>query len=220
MKKILKKGKAKVVKTASPADVGRMPEVAEQIPDNTNSGAESGNPNFADRPSEGGEQNREKTLYLKVDSSGTPLWERMTPASIDTWQGIFQHPATGSKFSAVAVPPEDSGAKAADVRELLTWLSFGQGMLFSRMTGLPKEEAVALCMFDADERESLEPRLARLMNKYGGEWVSKYGDEIFFASTLGMGIARKFAKCHEAAALAASVKEPAKPAVDAVPVAA
>src|SRR5579859_3501364 len=158
----------------------------------------SGNPHFADRG--GDQEEREKTLYLKLDQDGNPLWSRMTPRTLETWKQIFQHPVTGSQFSTEAIPPEDKGAKPADVAALVGWLASGQAMIFSRMTGLPLADAFMVCAWTEEERNTLEPRAARLMNKYGGEFVSKYGDEIFFASTLAVGMAKRFQACRTLAA--------------------
>lgn len=171
--------------------IGKPVETESAVPEAT--GGAAGNPNFPDRPE--ATERKNKTLYLKLDPQGNPEWHRMTPASIEAWKSVFNHPATGSAFNTEPAIPEDRGAKPADASALLGWLAMGQAMFFSRATGLSLEETTRICLWTPDERESLEPRFARLMNKYGGEVIVKYGDEIFLVLTLSKAVTERYALC-------------------------
>ena len=157
---------------------------------------ELGNPNFVDAaPVEASE----KTLYLKVDANGTPLWSRMKPESIDTWRATLQHPASVAQFGAAeTAAPIDTAPQKADAEALLGWLAAGEALVFSRLTGLDLRAAGEICAYTPAELEQLSPRLARLMGKHGGDWMAKYGDELFFAAALGGGVFRRYAECRKA----------------------
>ena len=153
---------------------------------------EPGNPNFAPRDDA---QKKGKTLYLKLDADGNPEWSRMTARTLDAWRQIFNHPSTSSSFSTEAIPPEDRGAKEADASALLAWIGMGEAMFLSKRYSLSLEEALSICEWTPTERESLEPRIARVLNKYGGGFLAKYGDEIFLALTLSRAAASRLTAC-------------------------
>ena len=164
----------------------------------------AGNPNFSTNSEV--EDASEKTMYLKLDPSGNPLWHRMTPRTIEAWSTIFKHPATAQQFNTQPLPTETAGASDNDAKMLLGWLGAGQAMLFAKLTGLSIVAAGEICAYGAEETADLSPRLSRLLNKHGGEWMAKYGDEIFFASAFGMGMARRYFSCYQKARERAPIK--------------
>lgn len=177
------------------------------------------NPNFPDRPDIG--ERKGKTLYLKLDADNNPEWSRMTPKTLETWGQVFNHPSTASAFSTEPIPPEDKGAKPADVASLLGWMAAGEAMLFSRISGLPLEECADFCKWTAEEKQAIEPRLARLSNKYGGDLLAKYGDEIWLSMTLSQSLFMRYtvisrlARERRAAELA-QVEEEKKPPAEVI----
>jgi hypothetical protein len=183
----MKKKPPKSRRAVEPAKPTDLPPDAESK--NANGG---GNPHFQNADTH---DNSQHTLYLKIDHDGNPQWSRMTPRTLETWSSVFKHPASRAQFNSDAMPTENAGAQTGDAEALLGWMATGQALLFSRMTGLELTAAAEICAFSADEKSTLAPRLARLLNKHGGDWLNKYGDEIFFASALGMGIARNFQRC-------------------------
>jgi hypothetical protein len=189
-------------------DKGPNPEAPRSKPDTDAPGhASAANPHFPERADAAA--SAEHTLYLKLDADGNPQWSRMTPRTLETWKKLFEHPSTAAQFSAQALPPEDKSCKPEDAATLLTWLAAGQGFFLARLTGIPRADAMEICALTPEERGSQEPRLARLLNKYGANVLAKYGDEIFFAACFGVGMARRLEGCRERAAQIEAAKQPA-----------
>jgi hypothetical protein len=174
-----------------------------------------GNPNFKDKPAEGASAGQ--TLYLKVDADGNPQWSRMTAPTVEKWRQIFRHPSTASQFAAEALPPEDKAALPADAGELLLWLAIGQAIVFSHLTGIPVAHALVICALSEEEKKKLEPRAARLLNKYGGDWIARYGDEVFFASAIGIRTVSNFRTCLACRAQLQEVSPEGEPAAEPEP---
>ena len=131
---------------------------------------------------------RAKTLYLKLDSDGNPAWSKMTPRTLETWKGVLAHPASRAAFSTEPLPPESKGASDKEAALLLGVFGSAQTIVLAKAYGLTLEESAELCQFSSEEIGEISPRLARVLNRRGGDWMAKYCDEIFLALSLAQAV--------------------------------
>lgn len=139
----------------------------------------AGNPNF--KPRTDANAPKGKTLYLKVDGEGNPDWSRMTSKTAETWKGVLSHNATREAFgeTSEAAAAIDKGPSDFESGATLAMIAFGEAALLAKVHSIPLKKAIQLCEWTPDELQSLQPRVRRLLLKYGAEAIEEFGDEAF-----------------------------------------
>jgi len=155
------------------------------------------------------------TLTLKLDEAGAPLWDKFTPPVREAWEKVFTHETTRAAFgvtkvaepSEVSVPvlnPETAGL-------VFDLLAQAQAIVLAAAWKLPYAEVLPLLLFSPQEKALVVPPAMRLADKYGKEFLAKWGDEVTLAALVGMISLQKIRTVQGAkeviAAKAAALKE-------------
>jgi hypothetical protein len=131
-----------------------------------------------------------RTLTLKLDDSGAPVWDKFTPPVREAWEKVLAHDSTKAAFGVakVAEPGEISGPvlEAETARAMFDVLAQAEAVLFSALWKLPYAEVLPILTFSPDEKSLCVPPAMRLAEKYGKELLAKWGDEITLAALVGM----------------------------------
>jgi len=162
-------------------------------------------PPFPLRPDASSEPER-RTLTLKLDESGAPLWAKHTPVVLGAWREVLEHPATREAFGVtpgapLAAVPDALNDEAVD--GLYALVGQFQALAFSSMFKLPFSECAQLCAFSKDERAALVTPTQKLIAKYGTALTSKYADEINLLMLLGVSTVQRFMLCKATAKMKA-----------------
>ena len=131
-----------------------------------------------------------RTLTLKLDDSGAPVWDKFTPPVREAWEKVLAHESTKAAFGVakVAEPGEVSGPvlEPETAGVVFDLLAQGEAVLFSALWKLPYAEVLPLLIFSPQEKALVVPPALRLADKYGKELLAKWGDEITLAALVGM----------------------------------
>ena len=131
-----------------------------------------------------------RTLTLKLDDAGAPVWDKFTPPVREAWEKVLAHESTKAAFGVakVAEPGEVGGPvlEPESVGVLFDLLAQGEALLFSAVYKVPHAQVLPLLIFSPQEKALVVPPAMRLADKYGKEILAKWGDELTLAALVGM----------------------------------
>ena len=150
-------------------------------------------------------------LAVKLQPDGSVDWDRVRPATREAFQRAARSlPGAGASSAPVDLPPFVGAALVGALAQI-------DAAIVGRLTKAPPDVLRLAAWTDA-EKAMVEPAALAVANKYGGDVLSKYGEECTLALALVTITTNKIAlirrALHESAAPVPNQTSPVTPAVD------
>lgn len=141
-------------------------------------------------------------LSIPFDADGQILLENMRQESKDRLKKLLNDPLLGSKMGIMGPEMPISGASLPPefMFPLVHGLSIFEMLLVQQVTKAPRELIEQVVPYTREETQMLAPALSKVLSKYSGSFLTKYGDEAALALLLVSMTTQKIAAVKDAMA--------------------
>ena len=151
-------------KAAEPAGVS---PAAQAVPEST--------PPSESRPVGSAPTEEPETITLRLDEKG--CIREMRDETQERLRKALEVSDLGPGFEP---PPSTGFVDEALAGRMLDGLAAAESLVFSKAAKVPYGEAAKVMRFDGDERKTLAPPTAALLNQYAGPWLARHGTLVEF----------------------------------------
>lgn len=126
------------------------------------------------------DSNIDTRLAIPLDKEGKVLVANMRETSREKLKDLMQNATLAKELgiSADASPVAAGMALPAELMyPLISGLSILDTLIIARATKAPRELVERIVPYSREETQLLAPAFARVLEKYSGSFLSKYGDE-------------------------------------------
>jgi len=126
-------------------------------------------------------------IELRLDDKG-----RIQPMRDETRERLRKALEVSDLGPGFEPPPQARFIDEAFAGRMLDGVAVVQGFLFSKTAKVPYRQAREALGFDTDEKKTLSPSGAALLNYYGGAWLARHGPLVEFSVKFAAIEAAKF----------------------------